>query len=394
MELFHIGGLRLIWYSDSELRVFDKFKDMTDDPGGRSHTGRLQGILRMRLADLTTWLTGTLGVKQFRSYRVRLLVQGYFALVSILLGIQFARFIQAAEAGIVPLPYRPPGVEGYLPISGLMGAIDWVYQGTLNTVHPAATTLILLFIGMSLIFRRSFCSWICPAGLLSESLARLGQKIFKQNARVPRWLDIPFRGLRYLLLGFFLIAILSMTPADLRGFIESPYNQISDVKMFLFFAEIGKVGLISIGLLVVGSVFINGFWCRYLCPYGALVGLGALLSPFRIRRNADTCIDCGLCDQVCMANLPVATRESLKGVECTGCMDCVAVCPVPETLSMRTKKRGMGVMGYALGVILLFVAGYVGGRVTGMWESEMSDQDYIEHISRIDDPSYGHPGQR
>ena len=75
-------------------------------------------------------------------------------------------------------------------------------------------------------------------------------------------------------------------------------------------------------------------------------------------------------------------------------MDCVAVCPVPETLSMRTKKRGMGVVGYALGVILLFAAGYVGGRVTGMWESGMSDQDYIEHISRIDDPSYGHPGQR
>ncbi len=333
-----------------------------------------------------TWLTGTIGVKQYRSYRVRLLVQGYFALVSIVLGIQFAR--------IVPLPHRPPGVEGYLPISGLMGALDWIYQGTLNTVHPAATTLILIFIGMSLIFRRSFCSWICPVGLLSESLARLGQKIFKENARVPRWLDIPFRGLRYLLLGFFLVAILSMTPAELRGFIESPYNQISDVKMYLFFAEIGKVGLISIGLLVVGSVVINGFWCRYLCPYGALVGLGALLSPFRIRRDTDSCIDCGLCDKVCMASLPVATRESLKGVECTGCMDCVAVCPVPETLEMRTKKRGLGVVGYVLGVILLFTAGYVGGRVTGMWKSGMTDQDYIEHISRIDDPTYGHPGQR
>ncbi|MFC1628416.1 4Fe-4S binding protein [Gemmatimonadota bacterium] len=348
----------------------------------------------MRLADLTVWLSRTAGVSQFRSYRVRILVQSYFALISILLGIQFARFVHAAESGIVPLPHRPPGVEGYLPISGLMGAIDWVYQGTLNTVHPAATTLILLFIGMSLIFRRSFCSWICPVGLLSESLARLGQKIFRKNARVPRWLDIPFRGLRYLLLGFFLVAILSMSPAELRGFIESPYNQVSDVKMYLFFVEIGKVGLISIGLLVMGSVFINGFWCRYLCPYGALVGFSALLSPFRIRRNTDTCIDCGLCDKVCMANLPVATKESLKGVECTGCMDCVAVCPVPETLLMRTKKRGLGIAGYALGVVLLFTAGYVGGRVAGMWESDMSDRDYIEHISRIDDPSYGHPGQR
>lgn len=98
----------------------------------------------MRLTDLTTWLTGTAGVKQFRSYRVRLLVQGYFALVSILMGIQFVRFVHAAEVGAVPLPNRPPGLEGYLPISGLMGAIDWIYQGTLNTIHPAATTLILL----------------------------------------------------------------------------------------------------------------------------------------------------------------------------------------------------------------------------------------------------------
>ncbi len=108
------------------------------------------------------WLSGTTGRRADRTFRVRLLVQGVFAIICLLMGIQFARWVTAAGAGVLPLPKRPAGVEAFLPISGLMGLLDWAYQGSLNVIHPAATVLVLLAIAVALLLRKSFCSWICP----------------------------------------------------------------------------------------------------------------------------------------------------------------------------------------------------------------------------------------
>ena len=133
-------------------------------------------------------------------------------------------------------------MEGFLPISGMMGLLDWFYQGTLNRVHPAATMLFVIVVVVAFVARKSFCSWICPVGLLSETLARLGRKLFGRNFRPWRWLDIPLRGLKYLLLFFFVQAIVGMSGAALQAFIESPYNRVADVKMGLFFVRLGPVG--------------------------------------------------------------------------------------------------------------------------------------------------------
>ena len=69
--------------------------------------------------------------------------------------------------------------------------------------------------------------------------------------------------------------------------------------MYYFFAEITPFALTVIVGLVLLSIPIRGFWCRYLCPYGALLGILSLLSPQKIKRNPTTCIDCGKCAKVC-----------------------------------------------------------------------------------------------
>ena len=189
---------------------------------------------------LSAWLLGSTGRKADRSYRIRILVQSGFAVTCVLLGVQLTRFYRAAQAGALPLPERPPGVEGFLPISGLMGLVDWVYQGRLNAIHPAATILVVLALAMALLLRKSFCSWICPVGFVSELLARLGRKLFDRNFRPWTWVDIPLRGLKYLLMGFFLWSILTMGEIALRVFLESPYNRVSDIKMGLFFVRLGR----------------------------------------------------------------------------------------------------------------------------------------------------------
>ena len=345
------------------------------------------------LARAWTWVSGRTGRKGDRTYRARILVQVLFALGSILIGVQIARFYQAAQDGALPLPTRPPGVEGYLPISGLMGILDWVYQGTLNTIHPAATVLVLVALVMAFLLRKAFCSWVCPVGFLSELLARFGRWSFGRNFRVWKWVDVPLRSLKYLLLAFFLGAVISMSAGELQAFIQSPYNRVADVKMGLFFVELGRTGTMVMGVLVLASIFVKGAWCRYLCPYGALLGLFSWASPTRVTRDMDQCVSCGLCDRACMAHLPVSTKNRIISSECTGCLDCIAVCPVTNALELAVpRRRRVSPMVFAGAVLGLFFVGYLGARATGAWANEISDREYVDRLQNIHSPQYGHPG--
>lgn len=332
--------------------------------------------------------------KRKRALSWRRAVQIGFAALNIALGVQFYRFVHAAmttSAG--DLPTRPPGIEGWLPISGLMGAMDWIARGALNEIHPAATILLLAFTTIALLLRKAFCAWICPVGLISEYLAKLGRAIFKRNLKPPRWLDYPLMSVKYLLLGFFLWAFFMMGASGIAAFLDSPYNRVSDVKMLLFFVNLGTVGAAVIGFLALGSIAIEGFWCRYFCPYGAYLGLFSWLSPVKVRRSRETCIDCAKCDRVCPVRLPVMAKERIISVECTGCMECVNACPVPDTLHLGTRRKKLSPLRMGILVVLVFTLFYTTARLTGAWQSSLSDDEYRHHISRLGSPEYGHPGQ-
>ncbi len=181
---------------------------------------------------------------------------------------------------------RPAGAEGWLPIAGLMNTKYLLLTGHVPEVHPAAMVLFIAFLIMSILLKKAFCSWLCPVGTLSENLWKLGRRVFGRNLHPPKWLDMPLRGLKYLLLGFFVFLIGAMSAEAIHDFMSTPYGLVADVKMLNFFRDIGQTAAIVIGLLVLLSMLIQNFWCRYLCPYGALLGITSLLSPVKIRRDA------------------------------------------------------------------------------------------------------------
>ncbi len=332
------------------------------------------------------------------SQQLRLGFQIAFLLMNVWLGGEFYRWVRQFEIpGSALSVGRPAGVEGWLPIAGLMNLKYWLVTGQVPAVHPAAMFLLLAFLSIAFLFRKGFCSWLCPVGTVSEYLWRSGRRIFRRNFRPPAWLDIPLRGLKYLLLGFFLWAVASMSAEAIASFMHTPYGLIVDVKMLDFFRYLGVTGLVVVGLLVVASLFVQNFWCRYLCPYGALLGLASLPSPLRIRRNTQACIDCEKCARACPSWLPVDRLAAVRSAECTGCLACVAACPVegalamslPQMLQSKRKRNGMPAWAMATGIALLFL-GFVGfAKATGHWRSHVPNAVYrqlIPHVNQAQHP--------
>lgn len=330
--------------------------------------------------------------KPDHTQHIRWAVQAAFLALNVWIGIQFYLWVRHYETGGAwPRVNRPPGVEGWLPIASLMNLKVLLLEGRLPAVHPAGVFLLIAFLAISLLLRKSFCSWLCPVGTVSEWLWRLGRQTFRRNFRLPRWADLPLRSLKYILLGLFLYAVGSMSVTAIDAFLSGPYGIIADVKMLNFFRFLSVTAAVVLGVLILASVFVQNFWCRYLCPYGALLGLLARFSPARIRRDPEICVDCAKCAQACPSLLPVDKLITVRSPECTGCYDCVAICPAEGALWMsaagrRRRLRAWG-MAAAIAVLFLGIVGYA--RMTDQWHTHLPDQVYFQLVPRAHE--FSHP---
>jgi polyferredoxin len=325
------------------------------------------------------------------SQRLRRTVQFLLLALNVWLGIQFYVFVRFYESGgRTAWAERPPGVEGWLPIAALMNLKVFLLTGRVPRLHPAGMFLLIAFLAISLLFRKAFCGWLCPVGTVSEMLWRAGRRLFHRTFRLPRWADVPLRSLKYVLLGLFAFAVASMSIAAIAAFLEGPYGIIDDVKMLNFFRYLGTAGAVVLGFLTLASVFVQNFWCRYLCPYGALTGLAALLSPARIRREPGVCIDCAKCAKACPYALPVDRLVTVRSAECMACLECVAVCPAEGALALSL-PRGRRVPAWVLagGIAAVFLAVVALAQWTGHWRTDLPARVYFDLIPRAGE--FNHP---
>ena len=324
------------------------------------------------------------------SQRLRLGVQLAFLALNIWVGVQFYFWVRWAERGGRTLPVeRPPGVEGWLPIAGLMQLKYVLVTHQWPSIHPAGLFLFSAFLLMSFLLRKAFCGWLCPVGTFSEYLWKLGRYTFRRNFALPRWLDIPLRGMKYLLLGFFAYAVVTMSAAGIADFLSGPYGLIVDVRMLNFFRFLGGTAAFVVLSLIVASILVRNFWCRYLCPYGALLGLVSMASPLRITRKESACIDCAKCAKACPSALPVDKLVQIRSAECTACLECVAVCPANDALVLAApQRRAVPAWSVAAGVAILFF-GLVGyAKLTGHWDTHLPQQLYFELVSHAGDAAH------
>jgi polyferredoxin len=220
---------------------------------------------------------------------------------------------------------------------------------------------------------------------------RGSRRFLKNRVTVPPILDHIFMSVKYLLCGFFIYVIFfKMSVKDIENFISSPYNIAADAKMLIFFLDMSRTTVISLFVIVALSVLVKNFWCRYLCPYGALLGVISILSPLAVKRDAALCIDCESCSKECPYQIRVHRKNFVRTVECTACLNCVSTCPVDDclTVSYFGKKRlkELTVPLMLLAVVLSF---YLAARVTNRWESRVDRETFSRFYSiaeRLDHP--------
>ena len=300
----------------------------------------------------------------------------------------FTEHFVTADAPYVP---RWPMVEGFLPIGSLMTLKLWLTTGIFDTVHPAGLTIFAAALAMSALLKKSFCGWICPVGALSELFYKIGAKIFGRNFTIHKWIDLPLRSLKYLLMAFFLnFIVLKMDPRGVQAFLGTPYWMVADVKMLHFFTMMTVTTAVTLAVLGLLSLFFKNFWCRYLCPYGALTGLLSYLSPLKITRDPEACIDCGRCTRNCPSQIDVQNSLRVRSPECTGCLPCVSRCPAKGALDMAVPPRRPVLPAVFLVLPLTVFFGAVPtAKLTGSRPSRVPSGPYTALVPKV--TKFDHP---
>ncbi|MDO9508638.1 MAG: 4Fe-4S binding protein [Thermovirgaceae bacterium] len=269
-------------------------------------------------------------------------------------------------------PEGVPPVDALCPFGGLESLYSVLASGEwLRRLAPSAMVLLFVLVAMTLLFGRVFCGWICPLGTLGEWTSRAGARLGIRKRELHVRVDAALRWLKYVVLVLIIAATWkagtlvwrSYDPwvawmhlsAGWDGFAESPWS---------FF---------SLFVLVIGlSLFIERFWCRYLCPLGAFLAPLQKIGLVKVRRSDEECIQCHRCGQVCPVRLDPEAKKVETSAECIACGRCVEACPEETALFFGTKTLKTKVITVGALAMMLYSGGYGLARATGYWQTYAS----------------------
>jgi len=273
-------------------------------------------------------------MKKTKKRNVRIGIQLFFF---VLIGsIAINKSLAAIGSGIPFLSNA--STHALCPFGGVVTLYNLITLGTfIQKIHMSSVILMSIIFILAILFGPVFCGWVCPLGSIQEWVGKLGRKIFKRkfNHFIPTKIDNVLRFVRYGVL-IWVVFVISKSGQLLFANVD-PYNA-----MFTFWSgEVAVPAVIILIITLLSSLLIERPWCKYACPYGALLGLSNKIRIFKIRRNAHTCISCKKCDQNCPMNIQVSNHEVITNHQCISCFECTSErsCPVEDTVIMATSSK-------------------------------------------------------
>lgn len=348
--------------------------------------------------------------------------------------------VLAALAAFLLIPGKDPAnPEAYCPMGGLQALTTFFVRGSL----PCSMSMVQIVMGIVLaaavvLFSKLFCGYLCPLGTVQDLLMKLRNTIGWRGIVVKNGTvaDKVLRVIKYVLL--FWIFYSTATASELFCKNLDPYYAVATG----FKGEITLwMSLISVAAVILCGFMVNMFWCKYLCPLGAIsnslkfwvwivvlaaayyllgsVGVNvpwwALLAAFcvvgylleilcgkpglqvlHIMKNDSKCTHCGLCTKACPYGIDVAgcRAGAVKAVDCTLCGECTAVCPVDAIHTGVCVKGGRNVWNVltpaVIALVLMGIGLWAGGKyelptINVTWGIEQTLEDGT--VKRLVDPS-------
>ncbi len=277
-------------------------------------------------------------------------------------------------------PRGTPSVEAYCPFGGLESLYQFLTTGGfIRRIEPSAMILFAALVLLTLISSRGFCGWICPFGSVQEWLGLLGRKIFRQRFNPAGKLDAALRYLKYVVLAVIIALTWHMGALVFR-----------DYDPFLAFFHLGAsmdelpFAYAILGVVLLGSFYIERFFCKYACPLGAVLGILGRFGLTKIQRDPTDCKNCNICQKKCHAHIDFLSTTTIRSAECNHCMDCVLDCPKPNVLSVRGPRWKFSHPVYAS----LLVAGLFlligSSQLAGKWQTKPALASFTDRTGKLD----------
>lgn len=265
-----------------------------------------------------------------RRLNLRFSVQLLFFIVILLSAIN-----HNAPAGFTSMPIiSNASIHVLCPFGAVVSFYKLITTGTfVNKIHESAMIIFSATLFLSILFGPVFCSWVCPFGTLQEMLASLGRRLGTHGrVNLPRSLSATLNYTRYAVLIWTIY--ITARSGQLLFADYDPYYAL-----FNFWSgEVAVSALIILVITIMSSLFVERPWCKYACPFGALLGISNKIRIFSIHRSKETCISCSLCDASCPMNIGVSSTEKVTSSQCISCYKCTSefVCPISDTVQVGT----------------------------------------------------------
>lgn len=234
-------------------------------------------------------------------------------------------------------------------------------------------TVLTVFI-ITALWGRFFCGFVCFFGTLQELTAFLSKKIFPTKRQLPPQFDHLLKFIKYFIFIFLVVGIWILAlPVDSSYNPWGVFGMLVSGNLSAVSAAIPTAGFFILMAILICSIFIERFFCRYLCPLGAIFAIVSSKRAYQIHRS-DTCINCGLCTKRCSMGIDVPQKDTVTSGECINCMQCLTICP-RESLSASPKGAVAGTTAATVIGGMVIVGNITSANISNLAVSESTDSE-------------------
>ncbi len=214
--------------------------------------------------------------------------------------------------------------------SALKSIYTAIIGGTFSMAANAGDLVLTIsMLLITVLTGRFFCGFLCSFGALGDAIWWLGKKLKIRRPQISEKMDRMLKYVKFIVLGGIVLLVWTLGVSLLSG-TANPWTVFGMYATYKGWADLSallSVGALLLLLIGIGSLYIERFFCRYLCPLGAVFTIVSRIRLFKIRKPTPYCGNCRACTKHCSMGIPLYGMDVVKDGECIDCMQCVEICP-------------------------------------------------------------------